>query len=359
VFLERRAPSALKRYAAGLLLGVAAVAAAFLLRPLVKGQTPLTPFTIAVILAAAYGGFGPGLATTAFCAGLIFGLLSGPLFSPLFGEPGLPFFIVSGVVISFVVELLRRDNAKVAEANRELSRRSEELAKSNEELERFAYALSHDLQTPLRTISMFTEKLAAKLAPGADPESETALRFVAEGVANMQAMIRGLLAYATASKGSPGASRADVNAVLKTVLQDLRMEIEECGATVTSEALPVVIADETQIRQVLQNLISNAIKYRSERRPQIHVSAKSGAAEWIFCVRDNGIGIDMKYADRIFGLFERLRKEPEGTGIGLAVSRAIVDRHGGRIWVESEPGTGSAFYFTLPKGTEARMRAGA
>ncbi len=345
--LERAAP-ALRRYAIAILAGVAAVLIAFLFRPYLSGQTPLTPFTIAVIVSAAYGGLGPGLVTTVLCEATIFALLSGPLFSPFFTGPRPPFFLVSGVVISFVIEWFRRQQARVEEANRELSRRSEALAKSNEELERFAYALSHDLQTPLRTVSVFTEKLSSNLGRGADPDSLTALRFIAEGVARMQAMIRGLLEYATASQSAPGTARTDVNAVFKTVLQDLRSQIEESGALVTSDALPTVSADETQLRQVLQNLISNAVKYRGERRPEIHVGVKSGDREWIFWVRDNGIGIDMQYATKIFRLFERLHKETEGTGIGLAVSRAIVERYGGRIWVESEPDNGATFYFTLP-----------
>ncbi len=357
--LDRGGSSTVKRYGVAVLLGTAAILIAFVLRPYLGGQIALTPFSIAVILAAAYGGLGPGLVTTVLCSALIYAFLSGPLFSPFFNRPRPSFFLLSGVAISYVVERLRREHEKTVAANRELSRRTEALAKSNEELERFAYALSHDLQTPLRTISMFTEKLAAGLGPGADEDTAMALRFVAEGVASMQAMIRGLLDYATASKAEPGTSRAEVAAVLTRVLQDLRSEIDEAGAVITCDSLPTVRADETRIRQVLQNLIANAIKYRGEKRPEIHVSAKAGAQEWIFCVRDNGIGIDMKYAKKIFGLFERLSKEPQGTGIGLAVSRAIVERHGGRMWVESEPGRGSAFYFTLPGTAESGMRASA
>lgn len=356
---ERNAPSPLQRYAAAILCGAAAILLAFLLRPLLGGQTPLTPFTIAVILAAAYGGFGPGMVTTLFCTGMFYVLFPGPILSPVFNRPSPPFFLLSGVVISLVVEHFRRSNAKVEAANRELSRRSEALAKSNEELERFAYALSHDLQTPLRTVSMFTERLTGNLTGHLDEDSLTALRFIAEGVASMQAMISGLLEYATASSAPPGAAMADMSAVLKTVLQDLHSLIEESGANVTSDPLPMVQADETRMRQVLQNLIANAIKYRGERTPQIHVGAKSGAREWIFCVRDNGIGIDMRHAERIFGLFERLHQEPRGTGIGLAVTRAIVERHGGRMWVESKPGSGATFFFTLPSAgaRRAAMRA--
>lgn len=346
----------MKRYAVALLCGAAAIAIAILARPLFNGQTLLTPLTVAVILAAAYGGLGPGLAATVFCAILIYVLPGGSIFSPVFDRPRPPLLLFSGLVISYVIERLRRANARAEAANRELSRRSEALAKSNEELERFAYALSHDLQAPLRTIGMFTERLAAKLG-GADADSATSLRFISEGVMSMQAMIRGLLEYAMASKSPPGAGRADVDAVLKTVLQDMHSQIEESGATITADALPTVAADETQIRQVLQNLISNAIQYRSAAPPQIHVGVKAGAQEWIFCVSDNGIGLDMRYASRIFGLFERLEKGRSGTGIGLAVCRAMVERNGGRIWVESEPGKGARFFFTLARAAAMRAKA--
>jgi light-regulated signal transduction histidine kinase (bacteriophytochrome) len=278
----------------------------------------------------------------------IWALFTGPVFSPVFDRPRPLFFLFSGAVISLVMERIRRGNAKLEAANHELSARTEALAKSNEELERFAYALSHDLQTPLRNVGMFTERLAANLNP-ADEDTATSLRFISEGVASMQAMIRGLLDYATASKHAPAAVQTNLNEVVAIVLRDLHSEIERCGAQVTMDPLPTIPADETRIRQVFQNLISNAIKYSGGRRPEIHVGAKSAAKDWIFCVRDNGIGIDMRYADKIFGLFERLNKDSSGTGIGLAVSRAIIERHGGRIWVQSEVGKGSTFYFTLPK----------
>ena len=271
-----------KRYAVALLCAAAAIAIATLMRPFFNGQTLLTPLTIAVILAAAYGGLGPGLVVTVFCAILIYVLPGGSIFSPVFDRPRPLLFLFAGVVISFVIERLRRANARAEAANRELSKRSEALAKSNEELERFAYALSHDLQAPLRTISMFTERVAAKLGPGADEDTATSLRFISEGVMSMQAMIRGLLEYAMASKSPPGAARADVNAVLQTVLHDIHGQIEQSGAQITADPLPAVAADATQIRQVLQNLISNAIQYRSAAPPQIHVGVKAGPREWIF-----------------------------------------------------------------------------
>jgi len=333
-----------------------AVGVAAALRPAFGGQTVLAPFTIAVVLAAAYGGVWPGLMVTGIggaCAYLLFG---GSVISLVTWQPRLPQFFLIGILISVVIDRLRRSNAELASAkakleavNQELSRRSDALARSNEELQRFAYALSHDLQTPLRTISMFTERLAATHRD-ADEDTATSLRFVGEGVENMHAMIRGLLEYATVSHMQVERGVADLNAVLKTVLQDLLSQIEEAGAEVHTDALPAVDGDITRIRQLFQNLISNAIKYRSDRKPEIRVSAKPNGREWTFYVRDNGIGIDTRHHEKIFGLFERLHPNSthKGTGIGLAVCRAIVEGHGGRIWVESEPGQGSSFMFTLP-----------
>jgi light-regulated signal transduction histidine kinase (bacteriophytochrome) len=176
------------------------------------------------------------------------------------------------------------------------------------------------------------------------------LRFIGEGAESMQSMIQGLLEYATVSHVDGKSGEADLNAVLKTVLQDLLSQIEESGAEVHSDVLPTVEGDQARLRQLFQNLISNSIKYRSERKPEIRISAQPGGDGWTFCVSDNGIGIDMRHSEKIFGLFERLHPNStyKGTGIGLAVCRAIVNGHGGRIWVESEPGKGSEFRFTLP-----------
>ena len=353
---ERAVPSRLKRYAVALSLCAGAILIAMALRPHFGGQTPLTPFTVAVILSAAYGGAGPGLLVTAI-SGLVAYLLFGGVVSLIpTGQPRLSLFFLIGIVISVVLERLRRSNAELASAkekletaNQELSRRSEALAHSNEELQRFAYALSHDLQTPLRTVSMFTERLAANRQI-VDVDEATALRFIGDGVESMQAMIAGLLEYATVSHSEAERGTTDVNAAVKTVLRDLLSQIEESGAEVHVDVLPTVDGDETRIRQLFQNLISNAIKYRGEHPPEIRISAKPGRREWTFCVRDNGIGIDMRHAEKIFGLFERLHPKSthKGTGIGLAVCRAIVEGHGGRIWVQSEPGKGSSFLFTLP-----------
>jgi len=353
-----------KRYGAALALEGGAILLAIVLRPVFAGQTPLTPFTVAVILAAAYGGAGPGLVATAISAVAVYSALGGTVVSPfLDGQPRLTQFLVIGVVATVVIERFRRANAALNRANAKteaanlalarlndaLARSNQALGRSNQELQRFAYALSHDLQTPLRTVRMFAERLIANRE--SDPEDvRTSVRFIGEGVENMQAMIHGLLEYATASHGDGPRGTADLNAVIRTVLQDLRSQVEESGARISSGELPTVEGDETRLRQLFQNLISNAIKYRGEHAPEVRISATRQGSEWSFCVQDNGIGIDMRHADKIFGLFERLHPNAEyrGSGIGLAVCRAIVEGHGGRIWVESEAGKGSRFYFTLP-----------
>lgn len=360
-------PSWVKSYGVALALEGGAILVAAALRPAFGGQTPLAPFTVAVILAAAYGGAGPGLMATGISAAVAYNAFGGTVVSLIAtGQLRLPQFLVIGVLATVVIERFRRTNAelnrasaKTEAANRELAqlnaalaRSNQALARSNQELQRFAYALSHDLQTPLRTVRMFAERLVAN--PEADAEDlETSVRFIGEGVENMQTMIRGLLEYATASHGDGPRGAADLNAVIRTVLQDLRSQVEESGAQVTSGALPSVEGDETKLRQLFQNLISNAIKYRSERPPEVRISAARRDREWNFCVEDNGIGIDMRHANKIFGLFERLHPNAEyrGSGIGLAVCRAIVEGHGGRIWVESEVGKGSKFRFTLPAGS--------
>jgi histidine kinase len=358
-------PSWVKRYTAGLTLTGAAILVAMGLRPRLGGQTPLTPFTVAVILSAAYGGAGPGILATAIGAGVVYLLFGGDVIS-LFpgGQPRIEQFLLVGVLATVVIERFRRANAELnrakanlESANQELSRRSEAVAKSNralarsnEELQRFAYALSHDLQTPLRTVRMFAERLVANQP--ADDDTRASVRFIGEGVENMQAMIHGLLEYATASHDEGPRGTADLSAVIRTVLQDLHSQIEETSAVIAADTLPTVDGDETKLRQLFQNLISNAIKYRGERTPEVRISAAAQGREWMFSVKDNGIGIDMRHAERIFGLFERLHPNAEyrGSGIGLAVCRAIVEGHGGRIWVESEVGAGSRFCFTLPAG---------
>ncbi len=225
-----------------------------------------------------------------------------------------------------------------------------ELEHSNKELEQFAYVASHDLQEPLRMVSSYTELLERRYGDKLDDKAREFIGYAVDGAVRMQRLINDLLEFSRVSTRGKALQPVDVTRVLGTVRANLSVAIQDAGALVTNDDLPTVMADETQLVQLLQNLIGNAIKFRGRDRPHVHVGAQATATEWVFAVRDNGIGIAPEYFERIFVIFQRLhaRDEYPGTGIGLAVCRRILDRHGGRIWVESEPGHGSTFYFALP-----------
>ncbi len=229
-------------------------------------------------------------------------------------------------------------------------RAAEELKRSNQELEQFAYVASHDLQEPLRMVTGYSQLLAKRYGGSLDQKAREYIGFAVDGAKRMQGLIEDLLTYSrVGSKGKAFAS-TDCEAVLGKTLAGLRVGIQECGATVTHDPLPTVIGDEFQLGQLFQNLLGNAIKYRNSNVPQVHVSCKQETEQWTFAVKDNGIGIEPQYRERIFQIFQRLhtREEYDGSGIGLAVCKKIVERHGGKIWVESELGKGATFYFTIP-----------
>jgi light-regulated signal transduction histidine kinase (bacteriophytochrome) len=225
-----------------------------------------------------------------------------------------------------------------------------ELEKSNKELENFAYVVSHDLQEPLRMISTYLQLLGIRYKGKLDSDADEFIGFAVDGATRMHALIDGLLMYSRVSTGEKMFEPIDSKKVLDLALENLQVAIEETSAIVTHDPLPTVMADDLQIGQLYQNLIGNAIKFHGEEPPRVHVSAEQKENEWLFSVRDNGIGIDSKYGESIFTVFQRLHKKSEypGTGLGLAISKKIVERHGGRIWVESKPGEGSTFYFTIP-----------
>ncbi|MGA9086377.1 MAG: ATP-binding protein [Methanoregula sp.] len=244
-------------------------------------------------------------------------------------------------------------NLKAAEA--EIQKKTDELARSNLELQQFAYIASHDLQEPLRAISGFTELLAKRYQGQLDERADKYISFITEGSLRMQQMIQDLLSYSRVQTQAHEFAKTDSKAALDRALGNLRVAIQKSNASITNDPLPEIIAEGDQIALVFQNLIGNAIKYqRPQVTPVIHISAQKGEKDWLFSVADNGIGIDEKYADRLFKIFQRLhtRDEYPGTGIGLAICKRIIERHGGTIWLKSRPGEGTTFYFTIPLAKE-------
>jgi light-regulated signal transduction histidine kinase (bacteriophytochrome) len=228
----------------------------------------------------------------------------------------------------------------------------DELARSNAELQQFAYVASHDLQEPLRMIGSYTQLLERRYGDKLDQDAHEFMDFIVDGATRMKQLIEDLLAYSRVGTRGRELRPVQAQAVLDKALVNLRAALEQSGATVTRDPLPEVNADDTQLAQLLQNLIANAIKFRKkDEAPRIHVGAEDAGDEWRFSVADNGIGIEPQYFDRIFLVFQRLHTQDEypGTGIGLAICRKVVERHRGRIWVESAYGKGSAFRFTFPK----------
>jgi signal transduction histidine kinase len=240
---------------------------------------------------------------------------------------------------------------EVDRVNNDLVRKTMELSRSNAELEQFAYVASHDLQEPLRMVSSYTQLLAKRYKEKFDADADEFIGYVVDGVTRMQRLINDLLAYSRVGRRGEVFKPIDCGTVVEAALKNLKVAIEESGAVVTHDPLPTVMADGGQLGQLFQNLIGNALKFRNEEPPRVHVTSERNGREWVFSVRDNGIGIDPQYAERIFMIFQRLhtREEYSGTGIGLAVCKKIVERHGGRIWVESKPGEGAIFHFTFPR----------
>lgn len=261
-------------------------------------------------------------------------------------------------------DALRKANAALESAQDDLERkvkqRTAELARSNRDLEQFAYIASHDLQEPLRTVKSFTQLLARRYQGNLDADADKYIGFAVDGADRMQALIQDLLTYSRVGRADTDFVPADLNGVLTTVLQDQAAAVKESSAVVTHDTLPNVRVNARLIGMVLQNLIANAIKFRGSEVPRVHVGAARGHGEWVISVRDNGIGIEVRHFDRLFQVFQRLhtRREYPGTGIGLAVCRKIVERHGGRIWVESEPGKGSIFRFSLPDQSAGGLPSG-
>jgi len=259
------------------------------------------------------------------------------MLSPLEGSEGV-------LVTAAIRDITQRKRAEA-----QLLQKVEELNRSNEELQQFAYVASHDLQEPLRMVASYTQLLARRYKGKLDSDADEFIAFAVDGANRMQRLIQDLLAFSRVGTKGKELLATSSELALKQALRNLRAAIEDSGADVTHDPLPMVLADEMQLIQLLQNLVGNAVKYQSGGVPRVHVTAVMADGRWNFSVRDNGLGIDSKYFDRIFGMFQRLhgREEFEGTGIGLAICKKIVERHGGTIRVESEPGQGSRFHFDL------------
>ncbi len=234
-------------------------------------------------------------------------------------------------------------------AEEALRQTAEDLVRSNKDLEQFAYVASHDLREPLRMVTGFMSLLKDHCQGKLDAKADQYIGFATEGASRMQSLIDDLLIYSRAGR-SEVSEPTDLESVLDSVLQTLAARIEESAATITRDPLPAIAANRLELTQVFQNLIANALTFKGERKPEIHIGARRQANAWLLSVRDNGIGIDPQFAERIFMIFQRLhtREQYPGTGIGLAICKKIVERHGGRIWVESQPEKGSTFCFTIP-----------
>lgn len=230
-----------------------------------------------------------------------------------------------------------------------------ELRRSNEDLEQFAYVASHDLKEPLRMISSYLQIIEKRYGGKFDEEGREFFSFAMGGARRLRDLIEDLLEYSRVGTRSKPLAPTDSGSLLEEVCADLQLSISECGARITHDELPVVMADAGQLRQVFQNLLSNALKFRSVEPPEIHIGVVRKWKEWRFSVKDNGIGITSDHHDRIFVIFQRLhgRERYDGTGIGLAICKKIIERHGGRIWLESSPGRGTTFYFTLHAGASS------
>jgi PAS domain S-box-containing protein len=238
---------------------------------------------------------------------------------------------------------------RVSERTQELVESNEALRQSNDDLKQFAYAASHDLQEPLRMVALYSQMLQRKYASESDAETDQYVGFIVGGAKRMEMLLKDLLTYSQTGADVGPAQPVDFEPVMRKVLLNLQASIEQNAASISWDSLPTVQAHEVRLVQLLQNIVGNAIKYRSQEVPKIRIAAERRDTDWLFVVEDNGIGIEPEYAPQIFGIFKRLHGQNyPGTGIGLAICQRIVERYNGRIWVESKPGEGSRFFFTLP-----------
>lgn len=275
--------------------------------------------------------------------------------SPVQADEGL-------LITSAIRDITERKQAeeKIRELNVHLEERvlarTESLLQSNDELAQFAYVASHDLQEPLRTVSIYAQLLAKRYQNRLDSQGDKFITSITRSASRMEHLIRDLLDFCKLEgRASDHFTVTSCDSALDDALANLRLRIEETGALIARKPLPTVVGDAVQLTSLFQNLVINSIKYRSEKAPEIFISSEVVGNEWVISVVDNGVGIEPQYAEKVFGIFKRLdpRTENSGNGMGLAICKKIISRHGGRIWVESEPGNGATFKFTLPRQTPA------
>lgn len=286
----------------------------------------------------------------------------------------LGFFAIAGAATLFVLgpaylrlsktvreqtAALEREGRKAGHIERQLSDKALELKRCNAEFEQFAYVVSHDLQEPLRMVASYTDLLVQRYKGQFDERAEKYVSYASDGAKRMQRLIEALLTFSRIGTRGRLPEPTDLTAVAREATRKLGLAMTRTGAHVEIAALPHVMADAAQIGQVFENLIDNSIKFRGDRTPHIRIGAEPDGNQWVISVADNGIGIDTKFSERVFLLFQRLhdRESYDGIGVGLTLSRKIVERHGGRIWYESQPGKGTTFFFTLPAVVQQRMAA--
>jgi len=260
---------------------------------------------------------------------------------PLVGEDGT---LRGGIAVY-------NDITERKQAAQALARRAEALARSNQELEQFAYVASHDLQEPLRMVASYVQLLQLKYGDKLGGDADQYIAYAVDGAKRMHDLIQDLLAFSRAGKGNMTFVPVQCAAVVQSALDNLKKAIDDCQAVIEVGELPIITGDPSQLRQLFQNLIENAIKYRSKAKPHIQITSEKNSTEWTIHIKDNGIGMESAYTKRIFRIFQRLhedRQQYKGSGIGLAIAKKIVERHGGRIWCTAQPGKGSTFSFAMP-----------
>jgi len=256
-------------------------------------------------------------------------------------------------------DALKRETGKAADTGRQLTDRTLELKRCNSEFEQFAYVVSHDLQEPLRMVASYTDLLVQRYKGQFDERGEKYVSYASDGAKRMQRLIEALLMFSRIGTRGRLPEPTDLTAAAREATRKLSLAMTRTGAHVEIAALPQVMADAAQIGQVFENLIDNSIKFRGSHTPHIRIKAEPDGNQWVIQVADNGIGIDTKFSERVFLLFQRLhdRETYDGIGVGLTLSRKIIERHGGRIWYESQPGKGTTFFFTLPAIAQQRLAA--